>query len=82
MFGIPDDVFVGIGGVGLGEIVVQDFYVRYSNQAFAEVSLTGILSDGQKIKHNTNLSQIPFTVLLEEVSRRIKTGENKREPMK
>jgi hypothetical protein len=83
MNGVPNYLLLAESNMGGVSVVPTSFQVRYSNYGFTEVEICGVIDkrfDAERIAQQ-ELKRFSLLDLMDEVSRRIKTGENKTEKM-
>lgn len=80
-FGIPGDVIITDSERGAFEVVPYQYSVTYNSDSWPIVEITGHMGDAYKAETSKQEQLRKFTVLdlMDEVGRRIKSGENKRD---
>jgi len=82
-FGIPVDVIIADTQFGAFNLATTSYEVTMSHDSFTRVSIEGIIGDVLTTKQSKREQLRHFTLLdlMDEVGRRIKSGENKKEKM-
>ena len=83
-FGIPVDVIIADSNAGAFKLLTTSYQICISNDSFPRISIEGIIGDSliTKASRQEELRRFTLLELMDEVGRRIKSGENKKEKMK
>lgn len=81
IYGVPSEVMMVDSERGGFRLFVTDYQISYSNDNFPRISFAGVMGDPLRSKESKQHMLRQFTIidLMDEVGRRIRTGENKKE---
>ena len=82
-FGMPVDVIIADTHTGAFNLLTTSYEISMRNDSFTQVSIEGVIGDVLTTKQSKREQLRHFTLLdlMDEVGRRIKSGENKKEKM-